>query len=154
MLPSRAKQSLARNLRKISGGTDTQGFRERLSKKTGGAVSPRTIGTMMSEDSGNPTLANIEAVASALGLTISELLADDSVAKETRGSYSASLSADSSPEAARLIERYLSADPATRALIDIALGQTNREIPHGLSDSLATLVASARDYIAKQLKAQ
>lgn len=105
MLPSRAKQSLARNLRKISGGTDTQGFRERLSKKTGGAVSPRTIGTMMSEDSGNPTLANIEAVAVALGMTISELLSDGNLAQESRASYAASPAAASSPEASRLIER-------------------------------------------------
>jgi hypothetical protein len=62
----------------LSGGTDTQAFRERIAKKTGGVVSARTIGTMLSAaGTGNPTLANIEAVALALNLSASELLAEN-----------------------------------------------------------------------------
>lgn len=73
MLPSHAKKLLADNLRLLSGGTDTQAFRERIAKRTGGAVSARTIGSMMSATSGNPTLQNIEAVAEALGVSIANL---------------------------------------------------------------------------------
>ncbi|MCK2095204.1 hypothetical protein [Thauera aromatica] len=77
MLPNKAKQTLAANLRLLSGGTDTQAFRERIAKKTGGEVSARTIGTMMSSTTGNPTLANIEAVATALSMTVAELLTEN-----------------------------------------------------------------------------
>lgn len=50
-----------------------------------------------------------------------------------------------------LIARYAAADPATRALIDLALNQPSAAIPEGLTDSLRALVISARDYIAKQI---
>lgn len=50
-----------------------------------------------------------------------------------------------------LTSRYEAADPATRALIDLALNQPSANIPEGLTDSLRALVISARDYIAKQL---
>lgn len=73
MLPSHAKKLLADNLRLLSGGTDTQAFRVRIAKRAGGAVSARTIGSMMSPTAGNPTLQNIEAVADALGVTIASL---------------------------------------------------------------------------------
>lgn len=50
-----------------------------------------------------------------------------------------------------LLARYRSADPATRALIDLALNQPAADVPDGLSDSLRALVTSARDYIEKQI---
>jgi hypothetical protein len=50
-----------------------------------------------------------------------------------------------------LLARYRSADPATRALIDLALNQPAADVPEGLSDSLRALVTSARDYIEKQI---
>lgn len=75
MLPIKAKRILAANLRILSGGTDTQAFRLRVEKKSG--VSARTIGYMLSESSGNPTLANLESVADALGVTIGELLTEN-----------------------------------------------------------------------------
>lgn len=50
-----------------------------------------------------------------------------------------------------LLARYRSADPATRALIDLALNQPADDVPESLSDSLRALVTSARDYIEKQI---
>lgn len=108
----------------------------------------------------NPRVEQLEAFARAFGYTVADLFRENlgntpSMAPEpTAAPYASAISHATSPEVARLIERYLAADPATRALIDLALGQPSREIPQGLSDSLATLVASARDYIAKQIKAQ
>jgi transcriptional regulator with XRE-family HTH domain len=74
MLPSRAKQILAANIRLHSGGTDTQSFREKIEKKSG--VSARTIGNMMSDNDVSPTLSNIEAVAAALNTDVATLLSD------------------------------------------------------------------------------
>lgn len=76
MLPTNSKKFLSENLRSSNGGTDTQAFRERIAKKTGGSVSARTIGNMVS-GSGNPTLESIESVAEALGVSAAELLSEN-----------------------------------------------------------------------------
>lgn len=111
MLPNKAKQTLAANLRLLSGGTDTQAFRERIAKKTGGEVSARTIGTMMSSTAGNPTLANVEAVATALNMTVAELLTEN-LGRNKQGAAGASVAA----EAASAADASLS--PAARAVIE------------------------------------
>ncbi len=150
MLQSDAKEAIRANLRLASGGTDTQQFRDRIAKKSG--VSPRTIGTMMS-DGGNPRLDNIEAVANAIGKSASELLINPNTAK-SKSSAGAS-EADSttqfvhiSPAATRIIERLQQAESAgtsspkllalIEAALDLALNSTRpddyADITHAINN--------------------
>lgn len=75
MLPNKTKRILAANLRLLSGGSDTRTFRDHIHKKSG--VAPRTIGYMLSEDDGNPTLESIEKLANAVGYTVAQLLTEN-----------------------------------------------------------------------------
>lgn len=64
---------LAQNLRAIMNSHPMFNTRQSLSKRTKGAVSPRTIGSMLN-GSGNPTIGSIEAVAAVYHLEVWELL--------------------------------------------------------------------------------
>ncbi|MCK9985666.1 MAG: hypothetical protein AzoDbin1_02138 [Azoarcus sp.] len=130
MLPSKAKSILATNLRTLSGGTDTQAFREKIAKKTGGDVSARTIGNMMSVNyPGNPTLANLEAVANALDVTVGELLTENlgrntsanDARKVAAAAFAVSPRAHSIIERLSALERAHRSPPALYALIENAL---------------------------------
>lgn len=123
MLPSRAKQILAANIRRHSGGTDTQAFREKIEKKSG--VSARTIGNMMSDNDVSPTLSNIEAVANALNTDVATLLSDRS-SLPGQGQSKQAVS-NVSVSAQSIIDRLIELDtrnqspPALYALIERAL---------------------------------
>lgn len=149
MLPNKAKQTLAANLRLLSGGTDTQAFRERIAKKTGGGVSARTIGSMMSASTGNPTLANIEAVAAALNVTLSDLFSEG--LGRTAGEAEQTQPPRAQPSLDKLQARYAAADPATRTLVDLALADPDQPVPEDLSPSLRAMVNMARAAIRDEL---
>lgn len=149
MLPNKAKQTLAANLRLLSGGTDTQAFRERIAKKTGGEVSARTIGSMMSASTGNPTLANIEAVAAALNVTVSDLFTEGLGRAAHEGEQTQASRALAALD--ELQARYAAADPATRTLVDLALADPDQPVPEGLSPSLRAMVNMARAAIRDEL---
>lgn len=149
MLPNKAKQTLAANLRLLSGGTDTQAFRERIAKKTGGEVSARTIGSMMSASAGNPTLANIEAVAAALNVTLRDLFTEGLGRTACNGEQTQQPRALAALD--QLQARYAAADPATRTLVDLALADPDQPLPEGLSPSLRAMVNMARAAIRDEL---
>lgn len=66
-----ARGALSQNLRALMAGSRTLTDRPTLAKRSG--VAARTIGSMAQGD-GNPTLANVEAVATAYGLELWEIL--------------------------------------------------------------------------------
>jgi len=69
-----ARQILAANLRHWMARHPDLNDRPKLASRSG--ISPRTIGYMMQSGAGNPTLANIEAVAKAFGKPVWHLLID------------------------------------------------------------------------------
>lgn len=130
MLPSDSKKALAANLRRYSGGTDTQAFRAKLETRSG--VAARTIGNMMSDNEISPTLANIDRIAKALGCTAADLLTDKaSLPKPTAARGQVSAEPDEmyglSPRTLQLIsrlarlERDAQSPPALLNLIESAL---------------------------------
>ena len=72
-----ARQTLATNLRQLMARHPDLNDRPKLALRSG--VSARTIGYMMQSGEGNPTLANIEAVAKAFGKPVWHLLIDSPV---------------------------------------------------------------------------
>lgn len=67
-----AREILNHNLRGLMAAHPILRDRKALKARTG--VSPRTIGYMLQPTQGNPTLANLEAVAGAFHLEVWELL--------------------------------------------------------------------------------
>lgn len=69
-----ARSLLAKNLREMMATHDRLTNRKALAAATG--ISPRSIGYMLQSGPGNPTLANIEAVAHAFKVPVWHLLTD------------------------------------------------------------------------------
>ncbi len=67
-----AREILNSNLRALMAAHPILKDRKAIKARTG--VSPRTIGYMLQPEVGNPTLANLEAVATAFHLDVWELL--------------------------------------------------------------------------------
>ena len=69
-----ARETLAQNLRDMMAAHERFTNRKALAAATG--ISPRSIGYMLQSGPGNPTLANIEAVAQAFKVPAWQLLVD------------------------------------------------------------------------------
>lgn len=69
-----ARDVLRQNLQEIMAIHPTLKSRKAIELRTGGAVSARSVGYMLQKEGGNPTLANIEAVAGIYHLEVWELL--------------------------------------------------------------------------------
>lgn len=121
-----AKKNLSENIRKLLGGF-SQDTLQRAAQKSG--VSARTIGNMISLNAGNPTLANICAIAAAYKVTPAELLSPNLGKGTTSDSTADRASSDPilSAHAAEIISRIVELDrqhlspPALYALIENAL---------------------------------
>lgn len=70
-----ARHILAANLRKLMSKHPVLRDRKAIAARTG--ISARTVGYMLQSGEGNPTLANIEAVADAFKVPAWRLLTDD-----------------------------------------------------------------------------
>ena len=141
MLQSKAKAAIRAHLRAASGGTDTQQFRVRVAKKSG--VGARTIGTMMSDEGGNPTLSNIEAVAEAIGLTPAEFLSMPGRDHQQTSEYQLN----------QLQAEYNSSDGSTKELVGLLLEASNSKTLD--KDTSAALLVLARKLVhAKPLTDQ
>lgn len=74
-----ARAILAANLAELMRANPSLNSRKTLGARAG--ISPRTVGYMMQSGKGNPTLANIEAVAAAFRVPVWQLLADSAGVK-------------------------------------------------------------------------